>query len=420
MGVGAFFCAGMNGTVLDEKRLQSVLQTKQEQSHDIFTFLDYQCIGNVLIIGQSDQTDGIGSVSYALKKYANIHSALQKSAKQSDFVVVTYSLAWPFLEEGLAELFKETSPHVIKCAISVIEMDAIPSEWVRILNSYFDVVIVPDPYLVSVYKNSGVIKPVFCIPQGILVKEYAPLDAYHASDRKKGKPFTFGISARNFPHKNIFKVMTAFAQEFGRDEKVTLIVHCKEGLIEDPQWLEFKDQYPYVAIKISDESLERVDYLRFMGSLDAYILVSRGEGFSITPREAMTLGVPCILSNNTAQKTICNSGYVYAVECPLKQPCFWLITESYVGNDFDCYVEDVQKAMRAMYENYDEYHKRAQEGMAWAQQYEWKNIMPLYNTFFHPSAIKLSDHDAIEGDCVITSSQDLFEKYQKLQEVVHV
>src|ERR1035437_8242074 len=41
----------------------------------------------------------------------------------------------------------------IKIAYSMFESDAIPKLWTNILNKYYDMVVVPDKYLVQVYKN---------------------------------------------------------------------------------------------------------------------------------------------------------------------------------------------------------------------------------------------------------------------------
>ena len=52
-------------------------------------------------------------------------------------------------------------------AYSMFESTSIPRIWVKKLNQEFDMVVVPDPYLIEVYKNSGVTVPIFFVPLGV-------------------------------------------------------------------------------------------------------------------------------------------------------------------------------------------------------------------------------------------------------------
>ncbi len=167
------------------------------------------------------------------------------------------------------------------------------------------------------------------------------------------------------------------------------------------------------AIHIIEKNLPRDEYLEFLQSLDCYVLLSRGEGFSITPREAMALGVPCILSNNTAHKTICDSGYVSWVPCPYVVDSCSFGLGGLPVRDFDCSAKDTQWALRDMYEHYDIYYARAQEGKLWVQRYEWDNVMCYYEQLFYPFSINLGEDNKVGGDGLVTSDFALFEKYKK-------
>ncbi len=48
-------------------------------------------------------------------------------------------------------------------------------------------------------------------------------------------------------------------------------------------------------IELIPESLSREQYLDWLRSLDVYCFMSSGEGWSVTPREALHLGKPVIL-----------------------------------------------------------------------------------------------------------------------------
>ena len=55
------------------------------------------------------------------------------------------------------------------------------------------------------------------------------------------------------------------------------------------------------------------------------------EGFSITPREALAMKKPCILSNNTAHKKMCAKKYAYGVKSEIKESAYYNI----FGKDVD-------------------------------------------------------------------------------------
>ena len=83
----------------------------------------------------------------------------------------------------------------------------------------------------------------------------------------------------------------------------------------------------------------------------------------------MALQIPCILTNNMAQKTICNSGLVRAVAAKIKEPADLNFQFVYGDIDlrycFNCTIEDVRAVLRDVYENYAMYSKKAQQGSSW-------------------------------------------------------
>src|SRR5690606_1798913 len=118
---------------------------------------------------------------------------------------------WTFIlgtNENVIQLHQSiTSP--LKISYSMFESDAIPPLWVNILNSFYDMVVVPDPYLISVYKNSGVKIPIFVLPLGILIEDLLKIPL----KEKIGDPFVFGMSAGFWERKNHIKILRAFAKK---------------------------------------------------------------------------------------------------------------------------------------------------------------------------------------------------------------
>ncbi len=382
------------------------------------------------LMGPISHIDGTGSVAYALQGYLNTDLSLcysfaetrfkttfEQSFCKQDFLQIKDNLHCEInapakvlfvttrLSEDIAGLVANY-PADIKIAFSVFESTEIPDQWVTLFNNYFDAVVVPDIFLVDVYKNSGVTIPVFCIAQGFF-KTNSKKDYFDGN-----RPFRFGSSARNLPNKNLPKLVNAFHAVFGDREDVELLIHTKDHC-ED---LNGSIHYAVKScgatnVIISEESFDHDAYSEFIRSLDCYVLISQGEGFSLTPREAMYCGVPCIVTNNTAQMSICKTGFVSVIECPIKKPFFYFDLLDEFGEQADCTQESVEQALRDMYDNYIVYKNKVVQAKEWAQQFEWESLIPLFKTLFKPECVAFGTENFIDGSTLTTTSQDLYEKY---------
>ena len=303
--------------------------------------------------------------------------------------------------------FMPDSP--IKIAISMIESTQIPTQWVDILNSQFDAVVVPDPYLVEVYVSCGVKIPIFFVPLGLMLDTFFALPVQLTAHT----PFTFGISGCLCPTKNQELLIQAFHEEFGNSPSVKLKIHGNNGFFDQP--LNLVQQLGATNIELIFKSFNHSEFIDFMQSLDCYVLPSKGEGFSNTPREALAMGIPCILTNNTAQTTLCNSGYVRAIECPLLEHAdYTYLFNSILGYKFNCTKDELRKALRDVYEQFSYYKEKALQGREWVKQYNYKQLKGKYRALIKPKKIVLADVNAVENDCLITNSAQLCEKYRNL------
>lgn len=304
---------------------------------------------------------------------------------------------------------------LIKIAYSMLETTAIPQKWVAILNEQFDAVAVPDIYYEAVYVSSGVTIPIFVLPHGIfidhLLKE--PLKS------KASEIFTFGQTAAFNGRKNQQLLIEAFHAEFKNDPRVRLKLHgCwgeaayKKSLQKSIKRLNAR------TIEIIEKLFTEKENTAFYTSLDCFVLLSKGEGFSVTPREALALGIPCILSNNTAHRTICNTGLVRAVPSSIEEKAdysFYFGDEN-CGNNFGCTVEDARKALRDVYTNYHTYLKKAQQARPWVEKYTWSGVKAQFLNLVKPRKILLGDRNIVTDEYLMTTSRELYEKYLTLTE----
>lgn len=300
----------------------------------------------------------------------------------------------------------------ITIAFSVFESTRIPQEWVQILNTKFDAVVVADSYYIKVYQESGVNIPIFHIPLGIYIHEFLekPLKQKH------GSPFIFKCCSRFFPRKNHKLLVKAFAKEFANKKNVKLVLNGggkwgNDSICEKLQ--SYVKKHKISNIEITNDALPWNDYVNMMSDMDCYINISQGEGFSITPRESLALGIPTIVTDNTAQKTICASGFVRSVRSDIKIPCIEDGNE--VGYKFDCKEKDVRKALKDVYKHYSVYLAKAHQGREWVKQYLWSSLQGKYLSLIKPTKVILGDRNEITDDFLMTNSPDLYAKYLNLQ-----
>ena len=328
----------------------------------------------------------------------------------------------------LAPLFSESS---IRIASQVSEMTEIDPEVIAETNAYCDAVIVPDQWLVDVYKRSGLTCPVFALPLALDVK---PL-LKRPIKKQRNAIFTYGFSGyfNEDGRKNHGLLMQAFADEFGGNSRMMLCLHGRvghhsagthkettaiivRGIVDaavDGRFLKVLERLNRLQlsnIKLQETAFTRQEYEDYLASLDCYVTISKGEGFSIIPREILAMGIPCIVSNNSAQSTICKSGCVRVVPSDIVERA----NPHPRGNWFNVRQDDVQKALRDVYQNYGHYLKLAHKGREWVKQYLPENLTKKYKMLVEPSRVLLGDRNEITDDYLMTDSPELFAKYKKL------
>jgi glycosyltransferase involved in cell wall biosynthesis len=384
---------------------------------------------DVSIVGPIVMADGIGRQAVELaqvlaKKYrvqiqskhvdkmdlpAGIRSMLKKKFGQPAKVTIVEESLWA-PGEPLDRFFDGVDGHdQIRYAYSMLESTRIIPEWVMMINLYFDAVIVPDPFLIDAYVKSGVHVPVFYIPLGVDIHNFlqAPLK------QKKAKgPFVFASLGTAIDRKNHIMAIQAFAKVFGNNENACLYINCRNGTSETRQAIveEIRKQN-CSNIKYTELCLKKDAYLKFFRSVDCLLSVSKGEGFSIQPREAMALGIPAIVTDNTGQTTICKSGLVKVVPSLIAEPCYYFNREISSGERFNCTLEDCVAAIEDVYQNYNKYLDLGPAMREWASAYDYSRLSSQYECLVSPKKVVLGDVNKITADCVYTDSEALYNKY---------
>lgn len=301
----------------------------------------------------------------------------------------------------------------IRIAYSMLESTGIPQEWVMQLNLYYDAVAVPDSFLMDSYRKSGVTIPIFELPLGL------DLDAFLKQPLKQARneKMVFANLSACLDRKNHILLVRAFARAFGNKEDVVLHINCRTGDEEAEKALVEEIVKSNCSNIIYTELTFRRDaYLKVFKGIDCYVSLSKGEGFSIQPREAMALGIPVIVTNNTGQSTICKTGLVKVVESPLAEPARYFGRPYKAGYRFNCTLDDAVAALLDVYQNYDKYLKNGSEARKWVSFYSYSNdyLKKLYKTLVSPKEIVLGNENKLEPDRLTVDSQELYEKYLRL------
>lgn len=388
---------------------------------------------DVTIAGFIQMADGLGRQSVelisALKDHFDVHFKKTRTLHHLEDVpqdlykilsdrsrpsgkVIIFEETLSESEECFQKIFKNMRVNQIRFAYSMFETSKIPQNFVDKIHRYFDAVVVADPYNVRSYQESGVTVPIFTLPLGL------DLDRFMNAPLKKEKhtPFVFANFSTCDNRKNTLMLVKAFALAFGNRKDVMLKINARRGMEpETTLVLQEIEKLGLENVFFTIKSVDKAEYLSNFQSIDCYVSFSKGEGFSIQPREAMALGIPCILSDNTAQSTICRSGLVKAIPSTIEEKAFYeSFSEDDYGHNFNVSLEEAANAMQELFEHYDVYLKHSEEMRHWVKQYEYKHLKSIYQTLVKPKKILLGSENILREDLLVTNSKTLYNKYLKL------
>jgi glycosyltransferase involved in cell wall biosynthesis len=173
------------------------------------------------------------------------------------------------------------------------------------------------------------------------------------------------------------------------------------------------DHFNLPNIIFTKEEMDTEKYVKTFKSIDCYVSLSKGEGFSIQPREAMLLGIPVIATDNTGQSPICDSQLVRTVQSTGTEPASNSSYGGFTGRQYTCELDDAVEALKDVKENYDFYLSRGEQAREWALQYDFSNMKPLYRSIVIPTKICLGEVNEITENGITTTSPHLIEKYRK-------
>lgn len=252
----------------------------------------------------------------------------------------------------------------IRLLFTMFESTKIPDEWLDYLEQA-DRIIVPSKWNAEVFAQSGFDK-VDVVPLGYDDEVFKFIDRPIRRDRNEN--FTFlHFNAFNV-RKGFLEVFKAFVSEFRPDEPVRMIF--KTTLQKAPLPI-MPDKYPNIEVITAESSEEEL--LKIMARSDAFVFPSRGEGFGMTPLEAMATGLPTIVPNAHGITEYFNADFMY--ECKVGEMCPALYSrykDQDVGKMFVTDVKDLRRQMRYIYEHQTEAKAKGQAAAFYVKNWTFK------------------------------------------------
>ena len=308
------------------------------------------------------------------------------------------------------DFYKNCPDSKIKIAYSMFESSILPEKYIEIINNCFDAVIVPDNFLVNIYKNSGINKPIFVIPLYI-----ADLNNFKQKENYlNNSKFTFLSNSGLHPRKGIEQLIDGFILAFKDNLKYELALHI--SWVMDEKYFEFiKNKIKNIHnIKIDRTIMRRKELFSYYSKFDCFIAPSGGEGFSLTPREAMASALPLIVLNYGVQKTIVNSNLVLSLESDTKID---INIPEYNGNVGFVEVAsalEISKKLLFMVNNYNKYIKNAKMSAIFIRKIN--NLIPdLFKNLLSPKNIELTNNNIFTKEKVETNSKYFLRKMREVK-----
>lgn len=310
---------------------------------------------DVFFMAPTKNKDGYGNTAVNMKRRAIKHGYHFNTIHTDQKVGLCYHLP------NTLSLVKTP----IQISYTMFESDQYPPFWEPYLKRA-DHVVVPTGFCAEIMeRNFGVVPEI--IPLG-----YDPDFFYYLDRQNRPSDHKF-----TFLHYDAFKfrkgwdiVFKAFNDEFGEVDGDDVRLIFKTTLGVSPNF----DQYPKVT-KIMGQ-LDQDDMHKILAQADCFVFPTRGEGFGLTPLEAMATGMRAIVPNHTGVATYFDKRYCVDLETEevIAKYDNTELRQLNLGKQWQPTVESVRKAMRAEFEAWkargnklDEAHSK--EVSAYASQF---------------------------------------------------
>ena len=299
-----------------------------------------------------------------------------------------------------------------KYIYSVFDSTRIPLSWADIINNHFDAVFVPSRFLVDVYRNSLVQKPVFYLPLALNLDNYLKMPVRLPGNRQ----FVFTFVGSRERRKNIDVLVECFRETFGGRSDVVLRIHYALDFYNDQQYAE-RVMSRYSNVIVTQGTLDEDEYQDLINTSDCFVSLSMGEGYSIIPREFLAAGKPVVLSNCFAHKEILGElnaigdGLAFSIDATIPVPGEYghINGGGTFGLQYDVYRPSVCDTLAEVFEKRNSLFvaDRVDARRRWAAGYDQKALCETYRSIVLPAFCRMSTGNELEFGGITTSDANL-------------
>lgn len=348
--------AGITVEIDDPQMLKDVLRnpkfkaaTEEEtERYNLERGIADETAQKVLFRTSEGEPDGYGQSGLTLKRELakqGIHLTKQE-AGQKVGLVYNYPDAINYLNTP------------VKIIYTMFESTTIPQGWVDDLRKA-NLVLTPSRFCRDAFKTRGIDAKVVQLGYDDTVFNYKEKD-------KNNPVFTF-------LHYDAFKIrkgwdilFKAFNEEFKPDEPVRMVFKTTKSKEELPFPI-LKSQYPNIDVIHDNYTPQELEAL--LHSADCFVFPSRGEGFGLTPLEALATGTPTIIPNGSGMAEYFHADYFIELKVKGTTPAMYqTFRNEDVGEFIEPDLEDLKRKMRWVYQNKQQAYKQAEKGAKWVKQ----------------------------------------------------
>ena len=223
------------------------------------------------------------------------------------------------------------------------DSDELPPQWVRILNERFDCALFMSQHLERVALKSGVETQIGTLPlaldiEGLLSRSYRS---------PTGDKVRFCSIAAFHARKGVDSLVEAFIKAFGTRSDVELTIHSNLVIGESLERVQRLVKSRGVQnIIISCTPLDERDKNALIENCDIFVNCSRGEGYSIGPREALALGKVVALTNVGGHNDLHPTPGVFVIPATVAVPARYPEIDNLIaGRQYAAQVSDIEKVL---------------------------------------------------------------------------
>lgn len=329
--------------------LNNVIEVEKQQARALN-------LQNIFYMAPTHNRDGYGTTAFNMKRRAVKYGYWFNKEPEGQKVGLCYHLP------NTLSLVKTP----VKLVYTMFETNKYPAFWEPFLKEA-DHVMVPTQFCADIMKDN------FGVEAEIIPLGFDP-DFFYYIDRTKQKDdhkFTF-------LHYDAFKwrkgwdlVFTAFNAEFGEEGGDDVQLIFKTTLPWSPPLYEYK------KIKVIKGIYPQEEMIEILREADVFVFPSRGEGFGLTPLEAMATGMPAIFPNTTGfTHYYRENGYPLDVEPVQARYDNTELRKLDLGTYMEPTIASLRTSMRKAYEDWKTGRLTMEKSMAlseWAKQYSIEN-----------------------------------------------